>query len=228
MLKNAIPETISFELDYSEFLDEALLDAYELNESLQSNDEKDAEDREWWILKAGMADRGNGIRLFSTEGELRQIFEEWEEGADTDDDEPEDGIMANQLRHFVAQRYVHPPLLISNKKKFHIRTYVLVVGSMKVYVFREMLALFAGSTYTPPWEVRDSGLSCHLTNTCLQGEEGRDNVLPFWDLDLDSGTLEGIFSKIVDITGDLFEAAARGQRVHFQVSRHGKSFIEYS
>ncbi len=32
-------------------------------------------------------------------------------------------------------------------RKFHIRAYVLCVGSLSVYVFSEALALFAGELY---------------------------------------------------------------------------------
>jgi len=71
-----------------------------------------------------MADRGNGIRLFSTLEELRDIFEEFEDDSD-DDEEEEDqdeqeenpvngsgndygqtkstSVMMSQLRHFVIQ-----------------------------------------------------------------------------------------------------------------------------
>ncbi|KAI7113160.1 hypothetical protein KC324_g19451, partial [Hortaea werneckii] len=35
-------------------------------------------------------------------------------------------------------------------KKFHIRTYVLAVGALKVYVYKPMLALFAAKPYSAP------------------------------------------------------------------------------
>ncbi|KAI5302234.1 vacuolar ATPase assembly integral membrane protein vma21, partial [Ascosphaera pollenicola] len=56
-----VKPTCNFELDYAEFLDDALIDCYELVESFQSNEGKEARDREWWILKPGMSDRGQGI-----------------------------------------------------------------------------------------------------------------------------------------------------------------------
>lgn len=43
-------------------------------------------------------------------------------------------------------RYISRPLLI-NRRKFHIRAYVLCVGSLSVYVYSESLALFAGKEY---------------------------------------------------------------------------------
>ena len=160
---------VEFELDYAEFLDDALLEAYELRESLQKNEERPDSEREWWILKPGMSDRGQGIRLFSSEDQLREIFEEWEVDSDDEVDEDDDnnnnqkkdeeeeegggggdqGVITSQLRHFIAQPYIDPPLLLpsSSNRKFHIRTYVLAVGALKVYVFHEMLALFAAKPY---------------------------------------------------------------------------------
>ncbi len=43
-------------------------------------------------------------------------------------------------------RYIERPLLVGGRK-FHIRAYVLCVGSLSVYVFSEALALFAGQPY---------------------------------------------------------------------------------
>ncbi|KAH0604300.1 uncharacterized protein H6S33_006677 [Morchella sextelata] len=251
ILATAASTTCELELDYAEYLDEALAEAYELRDSLAANDDKPAEQREWWILKPGMSDRGQGIRLFSTLPELEAVFEEFEgDTTDEDEDEADDtnnnntndndawgvengnavttpisdaaatasGIVTSQLRHFVAQSYIHPPLLINNTK-FHIRTYVLAVGGLRVYVFRRMLALFAGRPYVAPWE-ESADLAGHLTNTCLQSGERDGSVRLFWDLagDVAGGreALEGVWGKIQRVVGETWEAAARGQRVHFQ------------
>lgn len=67
-----------------------------------------------------MADRGNGIRLFSTLDELVEIFEEFQDDSDSEEDEEEEeeqgqengnkfgqgkdtSVMMSQLRHFVIQ-----------------------------------------------------------------------------------------------------------------------------
>ena len=161
-LKYHFKPAVDFELDYAEFLDDALLEAFELHEAFERNVGKAPSEREWWILKPGMSDRGQGIRIFSTEDELRTIFEGWEadnpdSDLEADEQHPEvagsshtslsDHIMTSHLRHFIAQPYIHPPLLTPtapyNNRKFHIRTYVVAAGALQVYVYTPMLALFA-------------------------------------------------------------------------------------
>ncbi|KAK2064828.1 TTL-domain-containing protein, partial [Colletotrichum caudatum] len=236
-LKTHVKRGDHFEVDYAEFLDDALVEAFDLRESMDRNESIEEEDKkEWWILKPGMSDRGQGIRLFSSMEELQGIFDEWEEERPDSDDEDEGGeaaamdegakggdyVTTSHLRHFIAQPYIHPPLLLpGDARKFHIRTYVLCVGSLDIYVYRPMLALFAGKAYCAPWE--DADLDGHLTNTCLQGGQ-EDPALPavkqFWDLvssgALPAGTAEGIFERICDVTGEIFEAAAREMTIHFQ------------
>ena len=252
VLRHHIKPSVEFEVDYAEFLDDALIEAFELNESWARNEALEIHDtqREWWILKPGMSDRGQGIRLFSSEEELQSIFEEWDPPSDDDnDDEPNEGksdnslnedgdhghlkdnngIIASQLRHFVAQPYIHPPLLLPRPhtacgRKFHIRTYVLAVGALKIYVFKPMLALFASHSYTAPSIASspNDDLPGHLTNTCLQTGEREGSVHAFWSL---PSTIPGVsstdwkqevFSQICSITGEIFEAAARSMSIHFQ------------
>lgn len=215
-------------------------DAYELEASLTENEEKTPEERQWWILKPSMSDRGQGIRLFSTMEELKEVFENFEEEEEEGGDEDEGpvgekkaegnetiptssnhntSVITNQMRHFICQKYIHPPLLISSRK-FHIRTYVLAVGFLSVYVYKPMLALFAGPPYIPPWEISNTDLSAALTNTCLQTGEREGNVRLFWDLKpvLPGGEnmLSDIFTRICAIIAEIFDAAAKEQRVHFQ------------
>ena len=257
-LKRGAKPSVEFEVDYAEFLDDALVEAWELKESWARNEEfgeDEKEKHEWWILKPGMSDRGQGIRLFSSEEELTAIFEEWD--PESDDEEEEDarsdagrdeekdegnGIITSQLRHFVAQPYIHPPLLLappgepSQLRKFHIRTYVLASGALQVFVYKPMLALFAARPYSPPWtsdfdseEEREDALRAHLTNTCLQDTGDREgSVGLFWSLpdtitsqpdteiNAPQNWKEQIFTQIKDITGQTFEAAARGMSIHFQ------------
>lgn len=220
--------TCEIELDYVEYLEEALAEAWELRDSLTANEGRGEEERQWWILKPGMSDRGQGIRLFSTLEGLEGIFAEFEE----EEEEEEDGVkviasdtaansgntsatsvITSQLRHFVAQTYIHPPLLIDNRK-FHIRAYVLSVGGLKVYVYKPMLALFAANEYRPPWE-ESTELSGHLTNTCLQTGEREGSVRLFWELSKEMD-VEKVWERVQKVVGEVWEAAARGMRVHFQ------------
>ncbi|KAI3329987.1 survival protein sure-like phosphatase/nucleotidase [Ustulina deusta] len=223
VLKDHVKRSEAFEVDYAEFLDDALVEAFDLRASLERNeallsraDEGEGKGAvkgvEWWILKPGMSDRGQGIRLFCTMAQLQDIFDGWEAERPDSDDEAENGgrddedggdyITTSQLRHFVAQPYIDPPLLLpGDDRKFHIRTYVACVGGLDVYVYRRMLALFAGKPYVAPQCSRkqqssppdgadeapnaaDIDLEAHLTNTCLQRSVAANTVQPFWDLPL--------------------------------------------
>ncbi|KAF4457179.1 tubulin--tyrosine ligase PBY1 [Fusarium albosuccineum] len=222
ILKNHIKRSEAFEVDYAEFLDDALVEAFDLRESMERNEERSNDsDREWWILKPGMSDRGQGIRLFSSMDQLQAIFDAWEEDQpDTDDEDGEDDdgdyITTSHLRHFVAQPYIHPPLLVaSENRKFHIRTYVLCTGSLKVWVYKHMLALFAGKPYATPADAPDD-IESFLTNTCLQDSPNENTVRRFWELPLSPAVRDDIFRQICDVTGEIFEAAAKAMPIHFQ------------
>lgn len=238
ILRRHVKPSVHFELDYAEFLDEALVDAWDLHESMIRNETNDG-NKEWWILKPGMSDGAHGIRLFSSMEQLQAIFEEWDPESDEENENEEsdtplhesrsatDGEpgheMTSQLRHFVVQPYIDPPLLLPahGNRKFHIRTYVVVVGALKVYVYREMLALFSAQAYRTPDEDGDRlDLARHLTNTCLQDETSKaTSVHRYWALESplgQAGWQEDVFRQICDITGQVFEAAAREQMIHFQ------------
>ncbi|KAI1801502.1 sure-like protein [Daldinia bambusicola] len=249
ILKTHVKRSEAFELDYAEFLDDALIEAFDLRASLEKNAANEpGHEVEWWILKPSMSDRGQGIRLFSTMEDLQGIFDEWEENLpdseDEDEDEDEEGdgddvvsnpdadperrndITTSHLRHFVAQPYIHPPLLLpGDNRKFHIRTYVVCVGRLDVYVYRDMLALFAGKPYTAPTTNTSSSsssssaaadLEAHLTNTCLQRSVDDGTVRRFWDLALARRQKTDIFARICGATGEAFEAAARAMQMHFR------------
>jgi tubulin--tyrosine ligase len=231
VLKQHVKPSAEFEVDYAEFLDDALVEAWDLKESWARNEDKEERDREWWILKPGMSERGQGIRLFSTEEELTSIFEEWDPPSDDEEEEEDarsdagndnDGIMTSQLRHFIAQPYIHPPLLLAppsadpsdtSLRKFHIRTYVLAAGALQIYVYRPMLALFAASSYVPPWDDvlqtdREAAMKAHLTNTLPTQPSIAPTQTGEWKAQ--------IFDQLCKITGETFEAAARGMSIHFQ------------
>ncbi|CAG1971288.1 unnamed protein product [Fusarium graminearum] len=225
VLKTHIKRSEAFEVDFAEFLDDALVEAFDLRESMDRNEEQsDPSSKEWWILKPGMSDRGQGIKLFSSMDELQNIFDIWEEDQPDTDDEDEvadndndgDGITTSHLRHFVAQPYIHPPLLVDGeKRKFHIRTYVMCSGSLDVWVYKHMLALFAGKPYTAPADAPED-IESFLTNTCLQDSPNENTVRRFWDLPLSNDMRDDIFRQICDVIGEIFEAAAKAMPIHFQ------------
>lgn len=282
ILKNAFPEAFNIEVDYAEFLDDSLDEAYELRLELEANAEKPSGERNTWILKPSMSDRGQGIRLFQTIPGLQKIFDEFEEDNDDgecededenaptmslaeamaahslknnndndnddndDDEENNHKIITSQLRHFIVQQYVGDTLLLPayNNRKFHIRAYVLCVGVLKVYVYKNMLALFALSPYVDPNQTtaQSSGstnsngnessgedseealegeeipMQGHLTNTCLQGERKDDkSVNLFFELEgLSDTQKDQIYSELCQVTGELFNAAVNGGSINFQ------------
>lgn len=239
-LKDHVKLTLDFELDYAEFLDEALIEAYELQESFVRNEALPPAEREWWILKPGMSDRGQGIRLFSTESELKTIFEGWEETELVSDNEPlelamteedthastlgtsTDAVITSQLRHFVVQQYINPPLLFPSyqNRKFHVRSYVLAIGALRVYIYNDLLALFAPLPYTDPSKPGPFNPQVHLTNTCLQTQPSQTvhlfSSLPSTAPNLAQDWKSSAFNQIATATGELFLAAARTQSTHFQ------------
>lgn len=214
ILNSAVPASHQLEVDYAEFLDDALDEAYELREEIEQGDKT-------WILKPSMSDKGQGIRLFNTVEQLQDIFDSFEED-DTDDegDEDQNGVIISQLRHFVVQEYQTNPLLLPKYdfKKFHLRTYVVCLGNLEVSVYENILALFASSEYVLPLSSEDEiiNLAGHLTNTCLQ--EGKDPlVVPFWKLEgIDEKNKLKVFEQVKQITGDLFKAASTVDKINFQ------------
>lgn len=252
ILKNHFKPSVGFEIDYAEFLDDALVEAWDLKESWERNKNMLKEDGqlEYWILKPGMSDRGQGIRIFGSEQQLTEIFEGWEPVSDDEDEYPYEngtlesegqaagttdsgnGIMASHLRHFIAQPYIHPPLLLRQPhvcadRKFHIRSYAVAFGALQVYVYRPMLALFADQLYCAPSVAANERLHSHLTNTCLQDGKEQDSVQAFWSLpagDLaphsyrctEEDWRKDVFAQICAVTSEVFLGAARTMGSHFQ------------
>jgi tubulin---tyrosine ligase len=123
----------------------------------------------------------------------------------------------------VLQRYVANPLLL-RKRKFHIRAYVLAVGALRVYFYRNCLALCAGKKYSN--DNHYTNLSAHITNTAFQIEtdinfQEKLNVLQWneeviapilmrdgtFDTEkLAADAIRATISKMESITGELFSA----------------------
>ncbi|KAJ3718805.1 tubulin-tyrosine ligase family-domain-containing protein, partial [Lentinula raphanica] len=193
VLKLAWPRTYEMEISFADELDELFADElWELGEELGTSER-------WWILKPGMADRGNGIRLFNDRQTLEHIFDEFEEKEEETEDEQESNtaVITSQLRHFVIQEYILHPLLFDPREvpvglesskpnvlegyKFHLRAYCVASGALTLYLYNRVLALFSSLPYTVP-NASDSSTSTqadlapHLTNTSLQTHRGEQGV----------------------------------------------------
>jgi tubulin---tyrosine ligase len=110
------------------------------------------------------------------------------------------------------------------KRKFHIRAYIIAVGALRVYFYRNCLALCAGKRYSNNNHYTD--LSAHITNTAFQVESNTNfqeklNVLPwneeviaqilvrdgtFGSYELAANAVWTTISKMESITGELFNA----------------------
>lgn len=172
-LHDSFLTTFYFNLSFPDELDELLQD--DLYLLAISFDSTTKENKKWWILKPALADKGMGIRLFSTRRELERIFEEFQDSNSEEEEEEDEGeeeetggagggyegtrVSSSQLQEWVIQEYVSRPLLLDpspststppSAKKFHLRVYVLAVGGLKVYINSPFLALFAPTPYSLP------------------------------------------------------------------------------
>lgn len=206
ILKTNFPESFHLDLDYAEFLDEALDDNWDLRQELEASEDTP----QWWIMKPSMSDKGQGIRLFKNIDQLQYIFDCFDED---EDGEGYNGIIINQLRHFIIQKLLMNPLIIDNRK-FHIRCYVVCVGDLQVYVFDRMLCLFSQTEYKAPIDTDGevlndpTFLSQHLTNTCQQSTISSKTVRELKEV-FTGKEKDTITSGIHKIVKDLFEAAKK-------------------
>lgn len=220
ILNRAYLESYTIDVDYAEFLDDALDENWELRQELESNT-----DNKWWILKPSMCDKGQGLRIFKTIEDLQEIFNSFDED-ETDDENitNSNAIITSQLRYFIVQQYLANPLLLKSMegKKFHVRCYIVCNGDIQVYVYNRMLALFASEPFISPdnsYSVTNMDqLKCHLTNTCLQTSKTKKNSVKELDslCDLTDTEKHKIKSQIHDITSELFLAAMNVNRLNFQ------------
>ena len=146
-----------------------------------------------WIVKPSLADRAEAISVVSEPDQLVQAIESHPD-----------------LLQWVVQEYVEKPLLIDGRK-FHLRVYVFCVGDLRVYVYRDMLALIAPSAYTRCTQSLEDA-TVHITNTCKhasgKGFSEGSFIRKFSpeSCNLDPDVVESVKTGIYDAVGHLFTA----------------------
>jgi hypothetical protein len=103
-----------------------------------------------WILKGSTTNKGAGIFIVHVYEQLLDLC--WNE---------------SDIREWVLQRYIANPLLLSHRK-FHIRSYVLAVSDLSVYLYKDCLALCSGSRYNKD---DTTNMCAHITNTAFQSSD---------------------------------------------------------
>ena len=227
ILAKCVPETYVFELDYLDYIDEALNDVFEVENSLRENEIKMksmGEKTKKFILKSSMTNKGAEMLIFDTRSQLENYFQR---RVDLSEDESLD------LREWVIQEYMDKPLQLNKyqNRKFHLRVYVLAVGSIKVYVYEDILALFSLDPYDNSFKYCDTetmNLKSHITNTCYQLDDCKnvksveelnqmesECVKRFWSIDLSQvehikteNKHTFIFDQIKLCVGELFECVS--------------------
>lgn len=197
ILSRTFPETYLFEFIDPEYFDEAMMEVFEVEGYLQENQELPPSQRHRFILKSSILDKASEIFLFDSRDQLQEFFERRFHESDEGD--------LQFIREWIIQRYITRPLLVKNRK-FHLRTYVVACGNLKVFVYRRMLALFAQTDY----DCESPDLSAHITNTCFQSAfsnvDESSLVEEFWNLPISSARLDGIYGQILEISGEIFRA----------------------
>ena len=91
LLRTCVPKTYPFEISHADELDELFYDElYDLARALDEDQDKEPEERSWWIVKPAMADKGQGIRLFDSKDALQRIFESFEDEESDGEEEADD------------------------------------------------------------------------------------------------------------------------------------------
>ena len=185
ILSKCVPETYVFELDYLDYLDEAMNDCFEVENDLKENESRISRNEKTvkYILKSSLTNKGAEILIFDRRIQLEEYFIQRVKNLNEDED---DGTI--DIREWVIQKYVSNPLLLENKRKFHLRVYVLAVGNLNVYVYENILALFSLKEYDSD---DFSAFDSHITNTCVQYDNSNkvfdetECVKEFWSLNFD-------------------------------------------
>lgn len=201
--------------------------AYKVEEALKKNSENPTDESKKFILKSSMTNKGAEILIFDSRSQLEAYFERRVLAS-------EDEML--DLREWVIQEYIDRPLLLKayGWRKFHLRVYVIAVGNLRVYVYRDILALFSYKPYSHCQRLDEepSGapdMASHITNTCVQMDELNTSdaelraraesecVKRFWELDLaaeekaqhdpelNHELKNAVYEQVKKCVGELFE-----------------------
>lgn len=193
-LRKGFPETYTLELHHPDYVNESIM---ELPIHVQELNGEST-----WILKPSLCNRGVGIELFDKITDLEELLIS---------EENED------IREWIVQKYIEPPLLI-DQRKFHLRAYVLSIGCLEVFLYDQVLALFSLEPY--PLDKKDiSNKAAHLTNTCYQKRKGTEvddeideskavKLLEELKVDLGEDAVDDIWNQMKEITGEVFKACS--------------------
>jgi hypothetical protein len=136
ILHRSVPETWPLDVHDPFYIEEALYDVPEVQHLTPAHGEL-------WVLKPSVTNQARAIVVFNN---VQSVIVSAAESTpplsprqDMVNEEPE-------IREWVIQRYVDPPLLIDGcnppplskpprSRKFHVRAYLVGVGSLKVYLY---------------------------------------------------------------------------------------------
>ena len=103
-----------------------------LNECLwEAESLMEAHPGETWVLKPSISSKGAQVTVVRTKDDLRSVVNEW-----------------SDVREWVLQRYVPRLLLLKEqRRKFHLRVFVVCVGALKVFLLTKYIAFFATESF---------------------------------------------------------------------------------
>jgi Tubulin-tyrosine ligase family len=123
------------------------------------------------VLKEPIGSQGEGIYFVSTVDDLYEILEKHRNRAIMEGQGFLDSIMEQKGRipSWVLQAEVHPPLLIRNNRKFHIRSYVVAIECpeenhlVNLYLYNRHEVRIAGMAVTDV-DATNRDRRAHITN----------------------------------------------------------------
>lgn len=125
-----------------------------------------------WVLKDVSTNNSLGVR-FITQEELRLLLKSSTLSIPSNDKEEDPDAKLSPLKtrimSVIAEEYIHNPVLLSGRK-FHLRVNVLALGSLAVYVHRDVICHCACEPYSMDLETftKTGPGFTHITNNCIQ------------------------------------------------------------